>query len=90
MIPTEGFPNPHVVNKDSPRRDEIKLRKNEMKLRRNQMKLRRNCFSSTWRIKNSHVELEVPHVAILMLGLSAGEVFGEGGGVATAYPKRRS
>ena len=91
MIPTEGFPNPHVVNKDSQRRDEIKLRKNEMKLRRNQMKLRRNCFSSTWRIKNSHVELEVPHVAIRMLGLSAGEVFGEGGGgVATAYPKRRS
>ena len=79
MIPTEGFPNPHVVNKDSPRRDEIKLRKNEMKLRRNQMKLRRNFFSPTWRIKNSHVELEVPHVAIRMLGLSAGEVFGKGG-----------
>ena len=31
------------------------------------------------------------HVAIRMLGLSAGEVFEEGGGgVATACPKRRS
>ena len=43
------------------------------------MKLPRNFFSPTWRIKNIHVELEVSHVAIRMLGLSAGEVFGEGG-----------
>ena len=49
-IATWIFSNPHVENKKSPRRNEIKLRKN-------QTKLRRKCFSPTWKIKNSHVEI---------------------------------
>ncbi|AEE13260.1 hypothetical protein Poras_1321 [Porphyromonas asaccharolytica DSM 20707] len=51
LIPTWKFSNPHVANKKSPRRREIKLR-------RNQIKLRRNHFVSTWRMKNIHVENE--------------------------------
>ena len=50
QISTWAFSNLHVEKKNSPRGDEIKLR-------RNQMKLRRKCFSPTWRIKNSSVEI---------------------------------
>ena len=47
----EEIGNIHRVNKNPPRRAEIKVRKNEMKLRKNQIISPKNFFVPRWRIK---------------------------------------
>ena len=47
----EEIGNIHGVNKNPPRRAEIKVRKNEMKLRKNQIISPKSFFVPRWRIK---------------------------------------
>ena len=53
-ISTEEIGKLHGENKNSPPRDEIKLRKNEMKVRKNEMKLPKNFSMPPWRFGNFH------------------------------------